>query len=200
MDSDVLFSRMGAGLNESESAAGVRVRVVPQHRSGDSPVEEKRKSRKRALPWILVGLLLLALLGALATWWLLRPAETNEGGGVSWAQGQSSESGTPLQPGSVRVAGYPKVKLADGIVAHVPIKNPSENTFALSYILDLDGETLWESGLIKPGVEVGEQRLSRALSPGVHKATWLVQAWTLDEKDPQGLNKVEMPCEITVAE
>lgn len=198
MESDVLFSHEGesADINEiTPEVAGAK------HVRGSEPLpEEEHKNRKRALPWILVGVLLLALLGGLAAWWLMRPAETHEAGGVSWAQGQSSESGTPLQPGSVRIAGYPKVEVTGGSVAHAPIKNSAENTFAVSYILDLDGETLWESGLIKPGVEVGEQRLSRALSPGVHKATWLVQAWTLDEKDPQGLNKVEMPCEITVAQ
>lgn len=172
--------------------------------AGDPPTQpgyserNRNRKRKRLLIVLLVlGALLAAGAGGGVAWWLSGSSQNNAGG-VSWASGSDAdEDGTPEQPKGVRVPGYPSMVIDGGNVTHVPITNPDDNTYALDYKLTVDGEVLWDSGLIKPGLKVGEQRLSKTLPAGEHECLWLVQAWTLDD-DPEGMNKVEMPCTITV--
>ncbi|MGO3357425.1 MAG: hypothetical protein ACTILK_00320 [Bifidobacterium crudilactis] len=135
--------------------------------------------------------------------WLLvsdRPnlAATNPtGSGVVWEHGTGTQ--TPKQPESVSFTGYPSLDLKEGeTTAHLPISNKQENGFAIKYqLVDETGDILWESGLIAPGVTVGEQKLSRALPVGETHATWHMTSWTLDEQ-PVQLNGVDTACTITV--
>lgn len=120
------------------------------------------------------------------------------GSGIVWEQGTDSTE-TPQQPESVSFTGYPSLDLKEGeTTAHLPISNKESNGFAIKYqLVDETGNILWESGLIAPGITVGEQKLSRALPVGDHRATWHMTSWTLDEQ-PVQLNGVDTACTITV--
>ena len=78
----------------------------------------------------------------------------------------------------------------------VPFHNPKDNACYFRLTLNLDGETLWQSGDIAPDEKVGEIKLSHALDKGDYAAKLKYDCFTLQDKTP--LNGAEIDLAINV--
>ena len=96
-------------------------------------------------------------------------------------------------PGNIVMPGYSELRMhADTNVLKAVWINSEGNECYLRFTLKLSdtGETLYQSGLIAPGMAVEESLLSRTLSRGEYQAEILIEAFTLGDR-PQPLNSMK---------
>ncbi len=75
--------------------------------------------------------------------------------------------------------------------------NPERNFACFRVSIVLDGETLWQSELLKPGEMSGQVVLSRALSAGEYEARLVYECFTDDEAQ-NPLNGADSPITLKV--
>lgn len=105
--------------------------------------------------------------------------------------------GTP-DPGNIIIPGYSELRMhADTNLLKSVWLNSEGNSCYLRFTLSLadTGETLYQSGLIAPGMAVEESILTKTLSRGEYSAVILIEAFSLSD-DPIPLNSVK---EMSVA-
>ena len=97
-------------------------------------------------------------------------------------------------PGNIIMPGYSELRMhADTNVLKAIWINSEGNECYLRFTLKLSdtGETLYQSGLIAPGMAVEESLLSRSLSRGEYRVEILIEAFTLSD-DPIPLNGMKV--------
>ena len=97
-------------------------------------------------------------------------------------------------PGNIIMPGYSELRMhADTNLLKSVWINSEGNSCYLRFTLRISdtGETLYQSGLIAPGMAVEESVLTRAWSRGEYKVEVLIEAFTLTE-DPAPLNSMKV--------
>ena len=97
-------------------------------------------------------------------------------------------------PGNIIMPGYSELRMhADTNLLTAIWINSEGNSCYLRFTLKLSdtGETLYQSGLIAPGMAVEESVLSRSLSRGEYRAEILIEAFTMTE-EPIPLNSMKV--------
>ena len=156
--------------------------------------EQKEKKNKKVLIWIILILLLLII--CLLVMILLknnRPQIQQGGVTIDQNAGKYSESsGNEAGPQNrdVVIPGWSTLHLPAGTkeVDTVDFYNPDGNKdyFYLTFELRLPGEngeyeTLYQSGLVEPGLHIQHIELSRELDAGSYDAVIHIQPYTMDE-------------------
>lgn len=103
------------------------------------------------------------------------------------------------QEGEISIPGYADMVFpANTQKVRVALVNPKENDcyFVFSFLLWKNGEELYRSGMIPPGMAVTEQTLSRGLSAGEYLLILRVQSYSLSDK--KAMNSVDMEVILTV--
>ena len=113
----------------------------------------------------------------------------------------NSPTPAPTEPG-VAIPGWGGIRLpANALQADVSLFNPPENggwyylTFQL--ILKDTGETLFQTGLIPPGMYCNKVELMRELAPGAYAGTMHVQPYTITDP-PKPTNNADFDIQIHV--
>lgn len=103
---------------------------------------------------------------------------------------------------TISVPGYPsEIYLEGGATeTHIELVNPEKNTVYFKFkisIGEMNGdrleeiETLYESGLVKPGQVIKRQTLSRPLASGKYDGSIAIQTYSLDtEKEMNGARTI----------
>ena len=113
----------------------------------------------------------------------------------------NSPTPPPVEPG-VAIPGWGGIKLPSGTTeADVSLYNPKENEgwYYLTFQLKLKetGETLFQTGLIPPGMYCTKVNLLREIEPGVYKGTMHVQPYYMREP-PSPTNNADFDITILV--
>ena len=159
---------------------------------------------------ILAGCCVLAAAAAAALLRPARPAASPEADNPSPAptvqlvidpNAGPSPTPAPTEPG-VAIPGWGGIRLPSGSTqADVSLFNPEANegwyylTFRL--ILKETGETLFQTGLIPPGMYCNKVDLSRELAPGAYAGTMHVQPYTITDP-PKPTNNADFDIQIHV--
>lgn len=194
------------------------IRMVPEE-AARIPHREDRKRRRRGhekQKWgirvsALIAVLLLILLGMYKLGIIGDRKEVEATGnmiGAGVKQGKMSsydDSGKDSESGSngksdmtVRLNGYPV--FADGrSEGSLNIENPAANMLSMNVEITLDdtGEVIYQSGAIPPGHYIDNDKLTKILGRGTHKAT--AHVTLLDPDDPDAIfNAANFKLVITV--
>ena len=97
-------------------------------------------------------------------------------------------------PGNIIMPGYSELRMhSDTNLLKAIWINSEGNSCYLRFTLRLSdtGETLYQSGLIAPGMAVEESLLSRTLSRGEYEAEIMIEAFTMDN-EPSPLNSMKV--------
>ena len=150
------------------------------------------QTRKKWLAGGLLLVLVLALAGVIVALQMgASPVNAGAESGLSvdpWAEDWSgSLAGTGESGmGSTKIPGYATLYFPAGSKrVNLTLPNDPSNECYFEYTLEIDGETLYTSGLIEPGKAVKELELSRALESGEYTLTIHIQPYSLSEKAPQ---------------
>lgn len=158
-------------------------------------------SKEKILAYCLLGLLLLAVIVALAAILWPEAPETADGMGLTL----DPYSGAFVQPeetaageestGGIAIPGWGSIRIQAGEkLVDVNLENPMDNEgkYYLSFSLYLNGEdtALAETGLIQPGKSALKLRLSHPLEAGEYEAVVLVQPYRM--ADGSATNNAEI--------
>lgn len=145
------------------------------------------KKKKRAL--LLLLLLLLLLIVAVALWLFLRPRAEDaffDGAAiVGTLPGKTdaeiqAELNRIVEEGMFNISIAPVITFADGASeGQARIENISANHYHMKVVITLDdsGDTVYESGGIKPGEYIENIKLAKALPKGEYSATATFSAY-----------------------
>lgn len=158
--------------------------------------------------WLVVGLVLvLAILGVGGTWFLYSCrspgtqlfSETSQGAQYDSAAktGALSEKevGELLTGEAFSYRMNQRVSVR-GKKANLCIENPAENRYLMKVDLQLNGQSLYQSGLIKPYRYIETVTLSTSLEKGDHAAVALVMA--IDPLTQAEISKAEQNITLSV--
>ncbi|MDO4339031.1 MAG: hypothetical protein Q4C91_13270 [Eubacteriales bacterium] len=168
-----------------------------------------KKSSKKRIYWILLGILALLFLAGAA--WLIysrlagedqKPANSNayvDKDASAWDDGIDSEEQTGEITDNILVPGYSGAEMKAGDkTLNLRIGNPEENACYLQATLQLeDGTVLFESGLLEPGTGFEEIELNQTLEAGTYEAWVHYQGYSMDE-EPELLNGSDSAFTLTV--
>ncbi|WP_195267203.1 hypothetical protein [Eubacterium sp. 1001713B170207_170306_E7] len=142
---------------------------------------EKSKAKNGLI--IVLALLLLAAIGFIA-WRFAGGREPGMEPGVvaltPTPEGQQA-------PDGIQVPGYPLLTASSstGVLA-VQFENPEGNpcTFQIDLVLEDTGETIYQSGLFKPGTGIRNPKLDKVPAPGSYNATIVYNTKGLEDDSP----------------
>lgn len=168
-----------------------------------------KKSSKKRIYWILLGVLVLLFLAGIA--WLIysrlagqdqEPASSNayvDTDASAWDDGIDSREQTGEITSNILVPGYSGAEMKAGdMTLNLRIGNPEENTCYLQATLQLeDGTVLFESGMLEPGTGFEEIKLNQTLEAGTYEAWVHYQGYSMDE-EPELLNGSDSAFTLTV--
>ncbi|MDO5785821.1 MAG: hypothetical protein Q4P20_12240 [Eubacteriales bacterium] len=163
-------------------------------KSGGVHTNRKKKS-------ILLILLLLLAVGGGIVWWCLPPDvpvtfPNFDPNATEW-QGDQELDKERVDSDSIRLPCMEKlVFMAGETEQRVNLYNPEENTCYMIISLELENETLWESGLVEPGKGFYTIELNRALDVGKYNANIRYQCFS--QNDLSELNGAEVAFNLTV--
>lgn len=167
-----------------------------------------KKSSKKRIYWILLGILVLLFLAGIV-WLIFRPPakQAAETGGNAYVDKDASAWDDGIDSGeregeitsNILVPGYSGAKMQAGdMTLNLRIGNPEENTCYLQATLLLeDGTVLFESGLLEPGTGFEQIELNQTLEEGTYEALVHYQGYSMDE-EPQLLNGSDSAFTLTV--
>lgn len=149
----------------------------------------EKKTNNKLL--IVIVVLLIALIAACVVIWIGLSDKEEPQGGVGLTIDKDAgeyvapeaENTEPTQ--GVAIPGWGTITIPAG-QTEVPVDfyNPDANQglYYLTFKLDLNGEILYESGLVESGKHIQKITLSRALEAGEYDAVIHVQPYKMDEK------------------
>ncbi|MDR2976070.1 MAG: hypothetical protein LBV19_01990 [Streptococcaceae bacterium] len=165
-------------------------------------VQAEPKRRKRKKLFLLLGLLVL-LIVACSIWLVL-----------TYNSGKKIVSGLPetkatqkmtagqlkkyadkvVDQNNVTIQVYPNVTIdSDGVTGKMWIQNPPVNaTGQEASLMTEKGELLYDSGLIEPGYQVSDVKLTKKLAKGKHSGVIAVNFYDLKNKKQVGQTKVDV--------
>lgn len=156
---------------------------------GDGNVEEKRKKRVIIIISFLIAVIIVLLILLLSRCGAEETTEENSAPGIDPAAGEYVAPENETDRG-IDIPGWDSVTVAaNNTEVSVDFYNPETNKdrYYLSFELRLvnaDGscETLYQSGLVEPGLHIQSITLSRPLPPGKYDAVVHIQPYTMDEE------------------
>ncbi len=111
--------------------------------------------------------------------------------------GKLPDDGQSKQSDSIKIPGYPSVKVAANTTdVQMFLLNPEGNPcyFSFEVVLKDTGETLYQSKLVPPGQAIINVKLSRPLEKGTYKAVVKISTASLENQTP--MNGANMETEI----
>lgn len=140
---------------------------------------------KRSLPRILAPLLLiLAIIGGLLAWYLIRVNGPDlDRAAVAY---QMPDGMVNTNPEELMLPYFSEVTVtADDRAGHAVLSNPEGNQSYFRYVLTLSdtGEEIYRSGLIEPGMAVAEWEVTRDLEPGDYEASLAIDTFSLADHE-----------------
>ncbi|MDR2977390.1 MAG: hypothetical protein LBV19_08920 [Streptococcaceae bacterium] len=159
------------------------------------------KKKKKRLLWLLSVLLLLAT--GIGIWLAL--TQHHEAKIVSglpdvkatqkMTEGELKKyADKVVDQNNVTIQVYPKIAVeSDGITGRMWVQNPPVNATGQEALLkEKNGELLFASGLIKPGYQVSNIKMTKKLSKGKHPGVIALNFYDLDSKKLVGQTKVDV--------
>ena len=152
---------------------------------------------KKIILWVLICLLATSAV-VIAVFEVKSHRSDNPISGVVYESNTKNNSDTveektPTKP-NISIPGWTAIKLpANSREGQVSLYNPIENAeyYDLSFCLSLDtGETVFTTGLIRPGEKCSQVSLERELDAGEYQARLLIQPYLMDENHTPTNNAV----------
>lgn len=151
---------------------------------------------KKIILWVLICLLATSAV-VIAVVEVKSHRSDTSASGVVYEPNVKNNSDTveenPTKP-NISIPGWTAIKLpANSKEGQVSLHNPIENAeyYDLSFCLSLDtGETVFTTGLIRPGEKCSQVSLERELDAGEYQARLLIQPYLMDENHTPTNNAV----------
>lgn len=169
--------------------------IRPEQKDNQGKQTEKKAKRDRR-DVVIVILSIITLISVIAAMWALffrsyhAPASgTNVAGEVEPPEKMTD---------SIALPQFAWLTFASDVREQtLTFTNPERNFACFRVSIVLDGETLWQSELLKPGEMSGQVVLSRALSAGEYEARLVYECFTDDEAQTP-LNGADSPITLKV--
>ena len=157
--------------------------------------EEKQFLKQIIILLLIVGLLLSCVTTAVILVHRFRTASPAPGAsdGTQWHGKQAIEHQTEVK--QIAIPGIDRMYfVADQTEQQVNIYNPDTNDCEIKFMLEVDGETIWQSAECSPGYGFYQIDLSKPLAAGTYKGTLLHEC----SRNCKELNSARMNLEIIV--
>lgn len=168
--------------------------------------DERRKKKRKILIWILSLLLLFTVAGGI--WYYYNSKPTSIVSSV-FPDPKSAQKMTDkelkdfankaVDKSNVTLKVYPVVSVkSDGVTGNMWVKNVPVNEAGQQAVLKdvTTGKELFKSGMIKPGYEITDAKLSEKLSSGKHKGSVTMEFYDLKTKKLLGKTSVNVTINV----
>ena len=171
--------------------------IRPEQKDNQGKLTEKKAKRDRR-DVVIVILSVITLISVIAAVWALFFRSCHAPAAASGTNVAGEAEQPEKMTDSIALPQFAWLTFASDVREQtLTFTNPERNFACFRVSIVLDGETLWQSELLKPGEMSGQVVLSRALSAGEYEARLVYECFTDDEAQ-NPLNGADSPITLKV--